>query len=68
MRLASFTRTLPQNVRVSINPINVVAVDTFGNFTRIFTTAADKEANASIIGVTESYDYVVSTIAAAMNS
>ncbi|PSJ51420.1 hypothetical protein [Kumtagia ephedrae] len=64
MRFALFTRTLPANVRVYINPAHVVAVDTFANYTRIHTLAAAQDSIGPMhtIGVVEGIDQVISAL------
>jgi hypothetical protein len=53
MRLIQFQRALPANTTVFVNPDHVVAVDTFGNTTRIHTTAmpSDIAGGVSVIMV-----------------
>lgn len=69
MRFATFTRTIPVNAKVSINPMQVVAVETFNTHTNIHTAVARSEGNGfMVISVTENAAFVVSELQNAMNT
>lgn len=65
MAYAQFTRTIPNGTIAYVNPKNVAFVDTFGTFTRIHFTAADKEGNLVCIGVTNTLAQVITALEAA---
>ncbi|MDW9787724.1 hypothetical protein GOC19_06350 [Sinorhizobium meliloti] len=68
MRYASFTRTIPANTRVFVNPLQVVAIDTFNNYTNIHTTVARSDGNGFVtISVIQPQNEVVTALQNAMN-
>ncbi|APG91140.1 hypothetical protein [Sinorhizobium americanum] len=68
MRYASFTRTIPLNTRVFVNPLQVVAVDTFSNYTNIHTTVPRSDGSGCvIISVVQPENEVVTALQNALN-
>jgi hypothetical protein len=69
MRFVQFTRVMPADVAVYVNPAMVVAVDTFNSMTRIHTTAtaSDTLGPCQMIAVREPISRVLSELQEAAN-